>query len=554
MINSTQRSVSPSGTQSRVIPKLVDPIKFQKMFWPQYTLYDKQREIMYSVRDNYETIVPAANEMGKDFVAAMIALWFFCSRRPAKVVTTSAQAGQLEVVLWGEIRRFLNESRYPLPVSYTHMHIYQTYNDKRRVPNADLIGRVVQKGEAMLGLHIPRTPKGEPTTLLIVDEASGVEDDVYERSDTWAHRKLVISNCYQCTNFFFRGVKEGNIAGEAVGVQSGGAPFDKFRNIIHIKGNQSPNVKLGMAEKRVGKPISNKDLIPGILTYADYMLRRKIWDPMRQSIGLDAVFYEGSELKMFPKDWLDEAEKLHRRLMEDEEIGTRKAKGIGIDPAEGGDSSDWAAVDDDGLIELVSLKTPNTSIIPKFTLEFMKKHGLDIKDEEDCQKALFDRGGGGKQHADLLRSQGYPVRTVGFAESPTEDPSYIRKQVSDRREDREVKYAYKNRRAEIYGRWRLRFDPSVHDTTFSLPPGKGGGECPYRKLREQLEAIPLMMDDEGRLMLPPKGKPMAARHGKESKIITLVDLIGYSPDEADATGLAVHAMETAPIIMIELML
>lgn len=63
-----------------------------------------------------------------------------------------------------------------------------------------------------------------------------------------------------------------------------------------------------------------------------------------------------------------------------------------------------------------------------------------------------------------------------------------------------------------------------------------------------------MMDDEGRLMLPPKGKPMAARHGKESKIVTLVDLIGYSPDEADATGLAVHAMETAPVFMIELML
>ncbi len=552
-----------SSTQSRVIPKLADPIRFQKMFWPQYTLYDKQREIMCSVRDNYETIVPAANEMGKDFVAAMIALWFFCSRRPAKVVTTSAQAGQLEVVLWGEIRRFLNESRYPLPVDYTHMHIYQIRNDNTRVPNSDLIGRVVQKGEAMLGLHIPRTPEGEPTTLLIVDEASGVEDDVYERSDTWAHRKLVISNCYECKNFFFRGVKEGNIEGETVGISmedklrstSYFAPFNKFRNVIHIRGKESPNVKLGMAEKKAGKPISYKDLIPGILTYSDYMLRRKIWDPMRQSIGLDAMFYEGSEIKMFPKDWLDRAEELHKKLVEDEETENRKAKGIGVDPAEGGDSTVWAAVDDYGLIELVSLKTPDTSIIPKFTLEFMKKHGLNPEDNEDCQKVLFDRGGGGKQHADVLRSNyNHPVRTVGFAESPTEDPSYIRKQVSDRREDRETKYAYKNRRAEIYGQWRRRFDPSVYGTRFSLLPGNDRGECPYRKLREQLEAIPLMMDNEGRLILPPKGKPMAARHGKESKIVTLVDLIGYSPDEADATGLAVHAMETAPILEIELML
>ncbi len=109
--------------ESRVSPRMADPIKFVKRFWPQFYIYREQRDIMYSVRDNYETIVPAGNELGKDFIAGLVVLWFFVSRRPCKIVTTAPHQGQLEDVLWGEIRRFIQEAKYQLPIQYNHMHI-----------------------------------------------------------------------------------------------------------------------------------------------------------------------------------------------------------------------------------------------------------------------------------------------------------------------------------------------------------------------------------------------------------------------------------------------
>jgi hypothetical protein len=63
----------------------------------------------------------------------------------------------------------------------------------------------------MLGHHVADTGDGIPRTLFVADEASGVDDVSYDRSDTWARRKLVIGNPYPTQNFFRRGVKSGDM-------------------------------------------------------------------------------------------------------------------------------------------------------------------------------------------------------------------------------------------------------------------------------------------------------------------------------------------------------
>lgn len=42
----------------------IDPIDFGKLLWPNFSLFGKQREIVYSVRDNLTTVVPAGNMLG----------------------------------------------------------------------------------------------------------------------------------------------------------------------------------------------------------------------------------------------------------------------------------------------------------------------------------------------------------------------------------------------------------------------------------------------------------------------------------------------------------
>lgn len=496
---------------------VIDPVQFVNLVWPDLNLYKEQKEILYSLRDNYETYVPAGNELGKDFTAALGAIWFFCSRRPAKVVTTSPQAGQLEDVLWGELRRLIDSAKIKLPLQYNHMKIRQVRNDGSFEPRSELVGRVVQKGESLLGRHIERGPRGLPTTLIIFDEASGMDDTAYDTSDTWTHRKLIIGNCYPCTNFFYRGVKKGSQLSENL-------EDIYYRKVIRIKAEHSPNVRLAQAEIAAGKEPSHDTLVPGVVRYSDYLQRRREWDEMRQCIGLDADFYEGDEVKLFPPARIAAAQ----TLFLDHKHVKRTAKAIGVDTAEGGDSTSFCAIDDLGIIEIVSQKTPDTDLIPGMAIAFATKHGCPLAN------MWFDRGGGGKQHADRLRGksynngEGYKVRTVGFGEAATLPIQKGVKTLKRTIEEIEERYLYKNRRAEMYHLLAL----AVRTGLFSLPQGTPTAE----ELIYQLKIMPLLYDGEGRIYLPPKNKKA------NSKDECLVDMIGHSPDEADAAVLAYYGL------------
>lgn len=193
-----------------------DPILFAKWLWPDVRFYKQQREIIYSVRDNDETFVVAGNMLGKDFVAGFITLWFFLTRSPCRIVTTSADYNQLESVLWGEIRRFIQNSKYPLeyerggPLVVNHLHLRKVVN-KKICGLSYCIGRVAAKGEGLLGHHIADVGDGIPRTFMLFDESSGLDDLAYEMTETWAKRKLAIGNPYPCQNFFKKGVNQGDI-------------------------------------------------------------------------------------------------------------------------------------------------------------------------------------------------------------------------------------------------------------------------------------------------------------------------------------------------------
>ena len=169
---------------------------------------------------------------GKDFVSAFIVLWFFLSRHPCRIVTTSADHYQLEGVLWGEIRNFIQTSRVSLQDNLVVNHLHLR---KRLPPGAGTgdqpeydpltgqaveggvcglsycLGRVAAKGEGMLGHHVADTGDGIPRTLFVADEASGVDDVTFNAAETWARRRLIIGNPYECQNRFRRADKEGDL-------------------------------------------------------------------------------------------------------------------------------------------------------------------------------------------------------------------------------------------------------------------------------------------------------------------------------------------------------
>lgn len=518
---------------------ITDPFAFLALNWPDIHLTRPQQQIVQSIVDNHTTIVPAGNDQGKDFIAAFICVWFFCSRCPCKVVTHSVDQPQLKGVLWGEMKRFIQTSKFPLPLNVRE-DMFMQFIKPNGLPDplSYLIGRVTRKGEGLLGHHVPQTeadrlPDGRmiPRTLFVADEASGVDDEAWEKVDTWAHRKLAIGNPYPCTNFFYKGVKRGSIKAADNG--------HYLQKIIHIDIDDSPHIRRARKLISMGKEPDDKVLIPGIINWQEYQRRLKIWDEMRQCIGLHGQFYEGREVKLYPPAWLDRAEAIAAKLPKE-----RSGKAMGIDAAEGGDNSVWCVVDERGLIYMEAHKTSDTNDIPGITIAIGRRFGVPP------ERWVFDRGGGGKQHADRLRAQGYNCSSIGFGEAVQDPQAWKRtanyKPKKEVREDLEERYIYKNRRAELYGTLRLALDPAILEIGFGLPaellhaPRVDKGPT----LREQLEILPLWYDKEGRLYLPPKRRESHKETDASKETIpSITDMLdGFSPDEADALVLAAYGM------------
>lgn len=295
------------------------------------------------------------------------------------------------------------------------------------------------------------------------------------------------------------------------------------RRVIRIAAEDSPNVRSGRED------------YPNVLTREELAHRRATWDEVRQCIGLDGKFYKGAELLLFPPHWLDESHRVAAGLRGRH----RTARAIGCDPGEGGAETAWSVVDELGLIELVHMRTPNTAVIPNTTLNLMGKHNVPP------ERVVFDRGGGGKQHADTMREAGYRVRSVAFGEHPTLEIKRGLHMVEERKEIAEERSVYMNLRTQMYHEASQLLDPTEvvlislrgqvgprqpADSVFGIP-------AEYTELRRQLAVMPKWTNEEGRYWMPPKSK----RDAKDQRK-TLEEMLKCSPDQADSFVLAVHGM------------
>lgn len=480
-----------------------DVFRLQADFWPGVTLYSRQVEIIRSALTRRETHVPAGNKLGKDFVAGLLALSCFvlCEAKgiTCRIVTTSV-AGHHLAVLWGEVGRFITTASAPLlhekggTLVLNHQELRRASEREARNPLNYVVGLVSAKGEGLAGHHAD-------FTMLIGDESSSLDDQVHEMGQGWAKHMLFLGNPNPCQNFWRKACQE-------LKAVPGGCDGERAR--IQVRAEDSPNV------------VHRRTVWPGVLSWEEYQYRRKHWEVQRQCVGLDAEFYEGAEVLMFPPAWLNASAARAAEL-------TRPGKGlpraIGCDPGEGGAETCWVVADLLGVLDVVALKTPDTAVIPARTVALMRQH--DVPPE----RVIFDRGGGGQQHADALRRQGLPVRTVGFGEAVTPDPRHGRTRLAERRAQREERYAYFNMRACLYGQLRQALDPGREDggAVFAIP-------AKYAELRRQLAPVPLTFDAEGRLKLLPKNR----RQGSKERC--MADIVGCSPDQSDALCLAYHAL------------
>lgn len=151
-------------------------------------LWEKEREIVLSIRDNRKTVIRSCHGSGKTFTVARAALWFMSAFQPAIVVDTAPTFRQVANQFWREFRKAHQSARIPLggELLKTQFNISEDWY-AIGLSTKETAGE--ESADKFQGFH------GE-NLLFIVDEASGVADAILEAIDGAMSGGIVVRLVY----------------------------------------------------------------------------------------------------------------------------------------------------------------------------------------------------------------------------------------------------------------------------------------------------------------------------------------------------------------------
>jgi hypothetical protein len=164
------------------------------------TLEDWQGKVLRALAVEDRIAVKSGHGVGKTACESWIIFWFVILHNDVKIPCTAPTASQLKEILWSELgkwhRKMLPELKGMIEVTSEHVRIK---NDDSRFA----VARTARKEnpEAFQGFHATNL-------LFIVDEASGVEDIIFEVGQgalsTKGAKLLMCGNPNRRSGYFFR--------------------------------------------------------------------------------------------------------------------------------------------------------------------------------------------------------------------------------------------------------------------------------------------------------------------------------------------------------------
>lgn len=163
----------------------------------QATPDEEQRKILSSVAKNQMTSVRSGHGVGKSTVEAWVVIWFMVTRPFPKIPCTAPTQHQLFDILWAEVSKWLrNNKALAEELIWTKEKLYM----KGYPEEWFAVARTASKPDALQGFHAD-------DVLYIIDEASGVEDDIFEpvlgALSTPGAKLLMCGNPTQLSGFFY---------------------------------------------------------------------------------------------------------------------------------------------------------------------------------------------------------------------------------------------------------------------------------------------------------------------------------------------------------------
>jgi hypothetical protein len=207
--------------------------------------------------------------VGKDWLGARLALWWYATRPLSKVLVTGPTERQVKEIVFGEIRRSFQGSDVP----------GELYTTALRGPSERLILGFTSTDVARLtGLHAPGG------TLVVMTEGQGLEPFAYESMHRCAtgenDRFLVVGNPLSPTGEFYR-------------IHRPSSAWLKFK----IRADDHPNVREG------------REVIPGAITkrFVETIEREYGKNSPQYVSGVLAEFPSSSEFGLVDLAWIEQA-------------------------------------------------------------------------------------------------------------------------------------------------------------------------------------------------------------------------------------------------------
>jgi len=430
-----------------------------------------QADILEAVRDNPRVAVRSCHGIGKSFIAGNTALWFLCSFKNSIVLTTAPTWRQVEKLVWKEIRSSYRRSKYfiggHLPPKASELQI-----------NGDewlALGISTNDPDRFQGFHAPHL-------LVIVDEAAGVDEDIFEAIEgvlTSEHCcLLLLGNPTKIGGTFYRAFREGGW--ETLHVSALDTPnFTAFGIIEDDLGS-------GEWERKITAPLP----APWLITPAWAADKFKRWGPDSPAYQARVLgeFPTLGENTVIPLAWIEAA--MERDVLKDGPVV------VGVDVARFGSDNTVIAIRKGRFIERLDVYSKlDTMEITGHVVEALRSTGASV--------AKVDVIGIGAGVVDRLKEQKLPVEAVNVAEK-ARDPE-----------------RFANLRSELWWLLREALDPKNPDA-MALPQDDD--------LLADLSNPVYKINSKGQIALEPKDETKSRLH--------------RSPDRADAVVMSIAPSRT----------
>lgn len=225
-----------------------DPVRFSDEALGQAS-WSKQAEFMRAVASHDRVAVRSGHKTGKSNSFAKLAYWFVLTQGPdARVIMTSAGNRQVKSILWREIKSMHRHARVPIGGT---MHD-DPATGLKFADGREIVGFTTKDKEKMAGYSGAKL-------LFLVDEGSGVPDDIYQAIDgnrAGGAKIAAASNPTQTSGWFYDAFHEKRA----------------FWRGVHLKSTDTPNVTEG------------RIVIPGLAT-------REWCDEKAAEYGVDSSLY-----------------------------------------------------------------------------------------------------------------------------------------------------------------------------------------------------------------------------------------------------------------------